>query len=372
MTPPLRILQVSEAFTGGVFASVTGLSNGLAERGHDVHVAFARRAETPADVAAHVHASVKLHELSLVRAIDPVADWKGLLVLRRLIRDLAPDIVHLHSSKAGVLGRIATRLSGRRPRLFYSPRGLSFLQEDHSPRARRLYTRIEWAMARLPGTIVACSESEMQLARLHIRPRRLALVENAVDVDAVPLRRDRGDGRLRVGGVGRITAARNPRLFVLLADDAATANVDFIWIGDGDPDDRALLEQHGVRVTGWLSRTAALAEMSRLDLYLHPSLWEGMPIALIEAQVCGLPAIVTDVVGNRDVIRHGETGFIGRDRAELAAHLSRLLGDAELRRSLGARARTLALARFNVRRMVLEYEQLYVRDLRFRPGARLR
>ena len=103
-----------------------------------------------------------------------------------------------------------------------------------------------------------------------------------------------------------------------------------------------LLQEAGVEVTGWKSRPEALAEMSRLDIYLHPSRWEGMPIALIEAQIAGLPAVATDVVGNRDVIREGETGFVRADAGGLSEALTRLIADPALRASMGSRARTLA------------------------------
>ena len=235
-----------------------------------------------------------------------------------MIAGLAPDVVHLHSSKAGVLGRAAAFTTGDAARVFYSPRGLPFLQEDYSPRARALFRRIEWACARLGGTVVACSASEEALVREHLRPRRVALVENAVDVESVIPRVDRGDGLMRIGIVGRITYARNPPLFAELARRHASGNTRFVWVGGGEADDARLLQEAGVEVTGWKSRPEALAEMSRLDIYLHPSRWEGMPIALIEAQIAGLPAVATDVVGNRDVIREGETGFVRADAAGLS------------------------------------------------------
>lgn len=355
----LSILHVTESFTGGVFASVTGLVNGLAERGHDVHLAFARRAETPTDVADHVHPSVSLYELDLVRSIDLRADWRGLGAIRNLLRRIEPDIVHLHSSKAGVLGRIAARLRGCAHKTFYSPRGLSFLQEDHSPRRRKLYEKIEWAVAQLGGTVVACSSSELELVRTRIRPRRCSLVENAVNVGIVVPRTPRADGRLRVGVVARVAFHKNPPLFARLARGVAAPNVDFIWIGGGEAAGAAMLAEAGVRVTGWLPRKDVMREIAALDIYLHPTLWEGMPIALIEAQVCGLPAVVRDAPGNRDVVVHGETGYVGRDYDELAAHLARLLGDATLRARMGARAREIGLARFNLPRAVDELELLY-------------
>jgi glycosyltransferase involved in cell wall biosynthesis len=364
MTPkPLRILQLTEAFGGGVFTSLTRLSSGLARRGHEVHLAYSRRAETPADVASHVVPAVQLHEIRLSRSVDLIADLRGWLALRRLIGSIDPDILHLHSSKAGVLGRLVARLSGRHASTFYSPRGLSFLQEDHSERARRLYAVIERASARLGGTIVACSASERDLIEGTITSRRVALVENAVDVEAVLPRRSRQDRNVNVGIVGRITYARNADLFAELSRRFGGPEVRFLWIGGGDESAKGMLTRAGVNVTGWMARADALAAMRDLDIYLHPSRWEGMPVALIEAQVCGLPAVATDVVGNRDVVVDGQTGFLCRSPDEMATALERLVREPQLREQMGARARALALPRFNLDRLVGDMEALYMSSL---------
>ena len=359
MKRPLRILQLTEAFEGGVFTSLTRTASVLAERGHDVHLAFSRRGNTPTDVAAHVPQSVVLHELAMGRAIDPRADWRGFVAVRALLRALNPDIVHLHSSKAGVLGRAAARSCGLAARTFYSPRGLSFLQQDHSAGARLAFHVIEWAAARLGGTVVACSASERGLVDRRLRPRQVALVENAVDVDAIPVRVAREDEGVIVGIAGRITYARNPELFAAIAARLARPGVEFRWIGGGEASGRAALEAAGVVVTGWLPRRDALVAMTDLDIYLHPSRWEGMPVALIEAQVAGLPAVATDVVGNRDVIKSGATGYLGHDVDTLAAALSTLIADRALRERMGTRARAEALPRFNVQRLGDDLERLY-------------
>lgn len=355
----LRILQISETNVGGTFTSVTRLSNGLASRGHEVHLAVSCLRDTSIDVRSYLSPAVVLHELQLVRQINPRRDFAGFLAIRRLIRELTPDIVHLHSSKAGVLGRAAAWSTGDAARMFYSPRGLAFLQEDSSPRARNLFRMIEWAFSKLGGTVVACSASEEALVRDHIRPRRIALVENAVDTAFVPRHQERTDGLVRVGIAGRITHARNPTLFAELARRHAGPQTRFVWVGGGEEDDARRLAAAGVEVTGWKTRADALVEMSRLDVYLHPSLWEGMPIALIEAQTAGLPAVATDIIGNRDVIREGETGFLRADVAGLDEALGRLIADRGLRERMGASARARALARFDVGRMVDEYERLY-------------
>jgi glycosyltransferase involved in cell wall biosynthesis len=355
----VRILHLTEAFTGGVFTSVTRLATGLAKRGHEVHIAYARRPETPPDIGAVVPREIGLHELRLVRAIDPRADIAGLLAVRRLLASLRPDVIHLHSSKAGVLGRVAAWTTGDAARTFYSPRGLAFLQENYSPLARRLFELVERVAALLGGTIVACSASEEALVRNRIRPRLLTLVENAIDVDAVPRRVPRDGDTVCIGAVGRITYQNNPDLFAAIAHELAGPGVHFRWIGGGEDSGRATLESANVEVTGWLPRPEALAAISRLDICLHPTRWEGMPIALIESQVAGLPAVTTDAVGNRDVVRHGETGFVGKGHEDLVKALRSLIADPALRSRMGDRAREVAVERFRLDRMLDDYERVY-------------
>lgn len=366
----MRILHISEAFGGGVFTSMTRLTSGLAQRGHDVHLAFARRPETPPDVTAFVHREVTLHEVDLVRSVSPRSDLAGISALARLIRNVRPDLLHLHSSKAGVLGRLAARATGYASRVLYSPRGLAFLQENYSPRARRFFELVEWGAARLGGTVVACSRSEESLVRERIRPRSVALVENAVDVDEVPVHVPSDDGVVRVGAIGRVAYQNNPEIVAAVARQLARADVRFHWIGGGEAEGVRVLEAAGVEVSGWLRRPEALAAIARMDVCLHATRWEGMPVALIEAQVAGVPAVTTNVVGNRDVVLDGETGFVASTTGEVANAVSRLVADAHLRARMGGRAREVARVRFSLDRLLDDYERLYAATLERATGGR--
>lgn len=355
----MKVLQICESFGGGNYSSVSQICNGLAARGHEVHLAFSRRAETPTDFAEHLHPGVALHELCMTRNIAPVTDARALFALLGLLRRIDPQVIHLHSSKAGFLGRVAGFLAGRNRTVFYSPRGLSFLQQDVPEGRRTLFRRLEWAAARLGGCIVACSQGELDQVRTHLAPRAALLVENAVDVAMVLPRRQRGDGKVRIGTAGRISLARNPKYFAALARRLRCEEVEFVWTGGGDEVDRELLEQSGVRVSGWLPRREALARIAELDVYIQTSLWEGMPIAVIEAQVAGIPAVVTDILGNRDIVVEGVTGFICRDEEEMAAQLQRLIDEPQTRAILGQRARESALTRFSVEHLLDELLAAY-------------
>ena len=112
-------------------------------------------------------------------------------------------------------------------------------------------------------------------------------------------------------------------------------------------------------IAGWLPRAGVYAELAMVDIFVLPSLWEGMPLALIEAQVAGLPAVVSNVVGNRDVVIDGETGFVCDSDQEFITKTRLLIDDADLRLKMGQAAREMAAKRFSVERMHREMMAVY-------------
>jgi glycosyltransferase involved in cell wall biosynthesis len=295
----------------------------------------------------------------MTRQIHPLKDAKALISIIALMRQVKPDIVHLHSSKAGFLGRVAGFLLGRNKTVFYSPRGLSFLQQDVSKGKRTAYRRLERLASHLGGTVVACSRGELHEVETQLASQSSLLIENAVDTSLVLPKRPATDEVVRIGTVGRITAARNPELVARIAGRLIRLGIEFLWIGGGDRAGRRLLEASGVQVTGWLSRQEALQRLASLDIYVQASLWEGMPVSVIEAQVAGIPAVVTDILGNRDIVLHGETGYVAKGEADMVEYLERLIRQPDLRRALGGRARELGLQRFSLDRMLDELVLAY-------------
>jgi glycosyltransferase involved in cell wall biosynthesis len=138
--------------------------------------------------------------------------------------------------------------------------------------------------------------------------------------------------------MGRITYQKAPWKFAELASSLEDV-ADFIWIGDGSLMDRAKwFGDAPVHVTGWLSIRDVVSELQSASLFVLPSLWEGMPLALIEAQCLGLPAVASNIVGNRDVILNGETGYVVEDDDELLDRVTELISDVPLRREMSKNA----------------------------------
>lgn len=359
----MRILHITESLGGGVAHSLSQLAKAQAADGHDVLVVHSIRPDTPVDLLPGLYpAPIRRKVLHMATPIAPITDLKSLVQIYALLKTEKPDVIHLHSSKAGVLGRLAALLQGKRHQVFYSPRGFAFLREDVSPGKQKLFLNLERFASKLGGTVVGCSGTEAELARTKVGHTRTCLVENSVDLSAVPVARGSVDGRVRVVTSGRICYQKAPWRFRDMAIGCADLPTSFVWLGDGDL--RVDLMVDGelpsqMEIAGWQARAGVYASLASADVFVLPSLWEGMPLALIEAQAAGLPAVVSNVVGNRDVVIDGETGFVCDSDEAMLQKTRLLIENADLRQKMGQAAREMAAQRFSVERMHREMMSVY-------------
>lgn len=298
----------------------------------------------------------------MVAQVSPLRDCISLVKLIRLIIEIKPDVIHLHSSKAGVLGRIGAFLAGYRRRMFYSPHGFSFLKQDVSERKRRSFLLIEQMAAKLGGSLVASSATEAELARNKVKHKNVVLVENSIELKMIVPKTLSTPGKIRVVTIGRISYPKAPSRFRELAIRLADEAVEFVWIGDGELRQELYTGSElprNLSISGWIDREKVFEELPKFDIFVLLSLWEGMPLSLIEAQASGLPAIVFDVVGCRDVVRNGKTGFVCATMDDVVEKLRRLIKNDTLRMEMGQEARTMSLTRFSAKRMQNEMLDVY-------------
>jgi glycosyltransferase involved in cell wall biosynthesis len=354
-----EIVHITEAFGGGVLSMLVELSNRAAEAGADVSVIYSLRRETPHDFARLFHPKIKMTYVAMCREISFKKDWSSLLALVQSLRDRNPEVIHLHSSKAGALGRAAAKIASPHAKVLYSPHGPAFLRRDVSPTKQFAYLSFERLANYIGGTIVACSRSELHEIKDRVHARAPILIENGVDVSEIPVQRTRRDGKVVIGMTGRASFQKNHEVFIQLANELRDPGVSFVWIGGHTEDVSERDRDNAVTCSGWVTRARALELMSQLDVYVQTSRWEGMPLALIEAQVAGIPAVVTNVVGNRDVVIHGVTGFVASNAEEIAVYLALLRDNWTLRQQMGAAARKRAMERFSMDAIFREWRQLY-------------
>jgi glycosyltransferase involved in cell wall biosynthesis len=281
---------------------------------------------------------------------------RATVAVRRLVLDTGADLVHGHSSIGGALARLVATAT-RRP-CVYTPNGLA------TARAAIVVERI---LARRTARIIAVSPSEAELLR---RTRvasgdRVAVIPNGVELDppvnprgATDLRRILGlaPAAPLVGTVARLVPQKAPERFVALAADVHRRHRDthFVLIGDGPLHDDVVRLVTGAGLGSHLHLIPELpdaaATFGQLDVFVLPSRFEGGPYAPLEAMRAGTPVVLTDVVGNRDVVEPGRSGFLVSERepAALADAVLGLLLDADLRAAVGAGGRERVRERFDL------------------------
>lgn len=329
----MKVLHVTDASAAGVLSSVTALVVKQSEFA-DVTFGYVPRVDSPDadEIAAGMGASVR------------VVRWEGsfreLALLRGLVRVLkseAFDLVHVHSSRAGLIGRLLTRRY-RRP-VVYSPHCFAFERNDYPGPIRLFFREVERAALLFGDRLILVSESERRVAEQAFPSAKTAVVANAVNASeldriASAAREGSPDHALRIVHIGRISGQKRPELFSevrRLVMASAQSPVAFRWLGDGD---RSLLDDD-IEVSGWLDRKAAMSAIASADIVLFTSSGEGLSMALVESQAMGVAAVACDVTGVTDVIRENATGLLAQDAEGLASAVLRLVHDDELRARLG-------------------------------------
>ncbi|HUX65235.1 glycosyltransferase [Sulfuricella sp.] len=358
-----RVVHVTESLGGGVLYLLHQLIKAQVEAGLDVTLVHSSRRDTPeSEMLDQLFPSpISRVVIPMATNISIKADFRAFQDIAKLLRTMQPDVIHLHSSKVGALGRVAARFVGLNKSLYYSPHGFSFLRQDVSLPKRAMFFALEVIGGFFGGKIIASCASEGRLANTLVGHRRVSVVENCTDVPEFTWPKRAHETRIRVMSAGRLCYQKAPWRFWKLSTSLFLENAEFYWIGDGEL--RIRLEGDAthakVRVTGWVDRDSLWREMYAADVFVMTSLWEGMPLTLLDAQAIGLPAVVPDVVGCRDVIIDGVTGFICKSDDELIEKTRLLIRDAELRIRMGQAARSMASVRFSIKRMHSEILNAY-------------
>jgi glycosyltransferase involved in cell wall biosynthesis len=317
---------------------------------------------------------------SLVRDISPLRDLLALFELTKVLLAERPEILHTHSSKAGILGRLAAALAGV-PRVVHTYHGFGF--HDRQPAfVKSLYVMLERLCARYTDALVFVSKSNIAYAAAHgiVDPKDAVLIRSGVNlaglpapVDAAKLKMSAGVGmhKLLVVSIGNLKPQKNAGDFVSAAAAvvAELPEARFVFVGDG-PERRALEArafakglEGKVMFLGW--RRDAAQWLAAADVFVMTSLWEGLPRALVEAMKSGTPPVCYATDGVTDLIQDGVNGYLIEpgDHAALASRVSALLKNEPCRVAFGAAAAAAIGPEFDIDGMVRAQETLYERLL---------
>lgn len=356
----MKILQlVTRSEPGGAQTIVRTLSEALTEKGHEIMVASGPEGSGEAwkQMSGKVEIAVLPH---LRRRVSFFDEFKAMAEISSLYRSFRPDCVNLHTSKAGLLGRITPGIS--RKRLIYTMHGFDQLRV-----ANRRFFAADKILRRLGGAVVAVSsQDEASMKDEGYTP--ILIPNGTVDTRLKPVPHDEISARLaalKAKGLPLvITVARDarPKRIDLVRDLAVRfrGRVSIAWIGgDSCRDDAKSAREDDLVCLGTVPDAASYLPLA--DIFLLASDHEGMPVSLVEAMSAGLPGLASCVGGVSELLGGGCGIAVSNSVEAFSDGLARLLASESLRREMGHAARMAWETRYSVDRMAEAYEALYRR-----------
>ncbi|MFO0838626.1 MAG: glycosyltransferase family 4 protein [Phycisphaerae bacterium] len=378
---------ITRTIIGGAQENTLLTCEGLHDRGHRVTLVAGPTSGPEGSLVprARGHGYEYVEVPELVRAVNPWYDARAQRQMEMLLRRLRPDIVHTHSSKAGILGRFAAARAGV-PVIVHTIHGMSFNRTQPWP-VRRLYIWLERRAARRTHAIAAVANAMIeQTVKVGVCGReKLLTVYSGMDVSAfTPTRYDRQTVRaawgippeqpaIVVGTIARLFRKKGYEQLLPILSLVAQRDprLRFVWVGDGAQrgEYEAELARRGLAerttLTGLVSPARIPELLAGFDILAHSSQWEGLPRVVVQALLMQVPAVAFDIDGTPEVVRDRLTGRLIRlgEGAAFADAIVDLAADDLARRQYGIAGREWCLERFDHRRMVEQIEALYERLL---------
>ncbi|MDF2065060.1 glycosyltransferase family 4 protein [Bacillus sp. Cr_A10] len=348
---------------GGAQVHVRDISRRLDGDNHTVTIIYGGNKRVSDDLLVEgIH---YMHNPFLIREIHLLKDFLAFIELRRMLKRIKPDIVAIHSSKAGIIGRIAC-WSVRIPCVF-TAHGWAFT-EGVEEKKQFLYRKVEKLVGKLSKRVITVCDHDRNLALRHqvLPPEKIITIHNGVvDTRNILLKKDSID----VTKIIMVARFEKPKqqlellkaLFVL-----KDLNWHMIFVGDGSLKQASaqFVQENflGHKVTFLGSHSNVSELLKDADIFVLASAWEGLPLSILEAMVYGLPIIASNVGGVKEAVRDLENGFLIRNN--LSEILPLLIEDVLLQKKMGQKSREIYEASFTFEKMyektISEYRNLLI------------
>lgn len=348
-----KILMVCEAFGGGVFTYVSQLCNDMTEY-FDVYLAYSLRPQTPKNYKEFLNDNVHLIEMKCVgvkNLFSLKSDFNAIRELREIEKNIRPDIIHLHSSVAGGLGRIAYK--GEKNSVVYTPHGYAHILMGQGIKSK-MYKLIEKILGNRAITLTCCESEDEEAKKFS---KETAYIETGVNLTDLSKSLDRiepeKNEKFTVFTLGRACVQKQPHIFNEIASKVPEAK--FIWVGNGELEKQ--LNAQNVEVTGWKTKKEALAIAKGADAFILCSLGEAIAMSLIENMYLKKLILVSNTMGNKSVIKDGINGYVCESPEEYAKKIKKAM--IEFPKELPQRAYRDVLEIYNTKTMTNKYVKFY-------------
>lgn len=352
----MKIIHVVEPFSSGIITFIIKLTSKLKQHEHVVVHGVRTTEDKIHAVRSRFNPNVQFKIWKHAnRSVNPVKDTLALVSLIGLLSKEKYDVLHLHSAKAGFIGKIASWVLGR-GNVLYTPNSAPFLRTDISSLQQSIFKRLEKVSATLIGKIVCCGKSEAEVYR-KIGVRAI-YINNGIEISGPPrLINIKPPLILACGAI--ITNQKKPSMFNAIATHFKNdRKINFKWIGDGAL--RAQIDERAVYVTGWLNAEQADKEIEGADIYFSTAQWEGQPFAVLEAMNKGKCLLLYDCPGNRDLVVAGVNGYLFKTVSEAIEKIEALLAKPDEILRMGQQSYEICKRHHNIEITAMKYEKQYV------------
>ena len=370
---PIRVMRIiARMNVGGPAVQVSGLMRNVnsSEFDHRLYTGFcaADEADYLDTVAKDINA-IRIEGFG--RRVSLAGDFKALLSLVREIKKFKPHVIHTHTAKAGFLGRVASILSFHPSIRVHTFHG-HLLNGYFGSFKKMLVVLSEKILAIFTHQLLAVGDKVRQdlLAAGVGKSEKFELMPPGLEIGKLPNKKDSQEfyglsqQAIQCAFIGRVTQIKRPDRFLDVVSEIKKRgiSIEFFMAGDGELlqncKERIVREDLPLKILGWQSNIERV--LSAADVVVLTSDNEGTPLSLIQAGMAGLPVVTTRVGSVPEVVLEGVTGIItSLSVQDIADSLQKLANSAELRAQMGASAQEFTLAKFGVKRLVNDHEELY-------------
>lgn len=364
-----RVLHIAQS-AGGVSEYLKYFFKYSDVENYEIYFACSNYYEDDIDIFNKLIKNVNM--IQMEREINLLSDYRSYRKLLDYARKIKPDIIHAHSSKAGVYAR----LIGKKINVpvVYNSHGWSFTM-DVSYIKKYIYGFIEKYLSIFTKKIINISESEQHSAMKYIDIRKMTIIRNGIDLekydkafDIKKIKEQYGIEKdaLIIGMVARLSAQKDPDLFVDIAkyiSNRINKKVHFIIVGDGELcnhiEARFKNENLNYTITGWINNVPEI--ISIFDIALLTSKWEGFGLVIAEYMASAKPVVASEVGGIKEIIKNNENGFLinSRNPSDYGEKIITLIKDEKIKNKFINKSLKIVKEKYDIKRVVREHENLY-------------
>ena len=362
----MKVLHIiTRMNTGGPAVFLDHLTNAMNDLGTQSTIAYGNCESNESDFTQTHKLDAQLLKINtLHRSLNPLDDLRSFLSLRKIIKELKPDLINTHTSKAGVLGRLAAKSANRKLPVVHTFHG--HLIYGYFARYKSwIFTVIEKIMGKYTDAAVAVTgETKRSLTNLGIGKKLLwAVIQIGIPVKTTELNQEQ-TGVFNLLWVGRFTDIKDPKYALEVVKHLSKVspnNFTLTMVGEGELFSKIKTEAKNLPITftGWL--TSPFENIPNFDLLLITSKNEGLPLVMLEAANYGKPTISNNVGGISEFISNNKTGYLTESNpVKMANQILEIASDKKMLNQVGVNANKLLNEKFSVTKMAENYKDLYM------------